>query len=102
MRFNRRFSARSSGVSASCQASGGTILLLRSAVALLKRLSTAQGIGLMAAAIFYVVAGTLHFIKPAVYLKIMPPYIPWHSAMVRSACSMEVGTLSDADDLRSF
>ena len=49
----------------------------------LKRLSTAQRIGLVAAAIFYVVAGTLHFTKPAVYLRIMPPYIPWHVWMVR-------------------
>jgi len=44
----------------------------------------------MAAAIFYVVAGTLHFIKPAVYLKIMPPYIPWHSAMVRVSGACEI------------
>jgi len=34
------------------------------------------------AAVFYIVAGALHFIKPAPYLKIMPPYIPWHAAMV--------------------
>jgi hypothetical protein len=30
------------------------------------------------AAIFYIVAGALHFIKPAPYLRIMPPYVPWH------------------------
>jgi len=51
-------------------------------VAFLKSLSTAQRIALVCAAIFYVVAGSLHFIKPDAYLKIMPPYIPRHVAMV--------------------
>jgi uncharacterized membrane protein len=64
--------------------------LLRSAVALLKSLSTAQSIGVVAAAIFYVVAGSLHFIKPDAYLKIMPPYIPWHVAMVRISGGFEI------------
>jgi uncharacterized membrane protein len=45
-------------------------------------LSTSQRIGLVLAAIFYVVAGTLHFVKPEVYLRIMPPYVPWRLAMV--------------------
>jgi len=34
------------------------------------------------AAIFYVFAGTMHFVRPAIYLKIMPPYVPMHWAMV--------------------
>lgn len=34
------------------------------------------------AAAFYMGAGFLHFVHPAPYLKIMPPYIPWHLAMV--------------------
>jgi uncharacterized membrane protein len=59
-------------------------------VALLKRLSVAKKIGLVVAALFYVVAGTLHFIKPAAYLKIMPPYIPWHLAMVRASGICEI------------
>ena len=29
----------------------------------------------------YIVAGIYHFINPKFYLKIMPPYIPWHKAM---------------------
>ena len=33
-------------------------------------------------AAFMVGAGTLHFVKPEFYLKIMPPYIPWHLEMV--------------------
>jgi uncharacterized membrane protein len=59
-------------------------------MARLKILSTAQRIGVVLAAIFYVVAGTLHFIKPEVYLKIMPPYIPWHVAMVRGSGVFEI------------
>jgi uncharacterized membrane protein len=38
---------------------------------------------------FYV-AGALHFIKPGAYLKIMPPYIPWHVAMVRVSGVFEI------------
>lgn len=32
--------------------------------------------------IFFIVAGVGHFWKPAAYLAIMPPYIPWPLAMV--------------------
>jgi uncharacterized membrane protein len=59
-------------------------------VAFLKSLSTAQSIGVVSASIFYVVAGTLHFIKPDAYLRIMPPYIPWHAAMVRISGGFEI------------
>ncbi len=31
---------------------------------------------------FYVVAGMNHFINPAFYMKIMPPYLPWHAMLV--------------------
>jgi uncharacterized membrane protein len=34
------------------------------------------------AAVFYVGAGVLHFVKPEAYLQIMPPYIPWPLAMI--------------------
>ncbi len=33
-------------------------------------------------AFFFISAGILHFRTPDFYLKIMPPYIPWHQAMV--------------------
>ncbi len=45
-------------------------------------LSTTQKIFLYIAAVFYIVAGSLHFAKPEPYLKIMPPYLPWHLALV--------------------
>ncbi len=53
-------------------------------------LSPAQRIAVVLAAIFYVVAGSLHFIKPGPYLKIVPPYIPWHGAMVRVSGAFEI------------
>jgi uncharacterized membrane protein len=32
--------------------------------------------------VFFVAAGLNHFINPAFYLKIMPPYLPWHLFLV--------------------
>ncbi len=64
--------------------------LLRSAVALFQRLSRAQQLSLIAATIFYVVAGALHFIKPDIYLRIVPPYIPWHLSVVRASGALEL------------
>ena len=32
--------------------------------------------------VFFVLAGLNHFINPAFYLKIMPPYLPWHLFLV--------------------
>jgi uncharacterized membrane protein len=33
-------------------------------------------------AIFMIGAGTMHFVRPDFYLKIMPPYLPWHLQLV--------------------
>ncbi len=33
-------------------------------------------------AIFMVAAGTTHFVNPGFFLKIMPPYLPWHLQLV--------------------
>ena len=33
-------------------------------------------------ALFFIVAGVNHFIDPPFYLKIMPPYLPWHYELV--------------------
>ena len=52
--------------------------------------STPQKVGLGLAAALYVVAGALHFVKTDAYLKIMPPYIPWHLAMVRISGVCEI------------
>ena len=47
-----------------------------------KALTRGRQIATVFAAIFYIGAGLLHFIKPESYLKLMPPYIPWHHADV--------------------
>jgi len=44
----------------------------------------------MLAALIYVFAGILHFIRPQVYLKIMPPYLPWHMALVQVSGACEI------------
>ena len=43
----------------------------------------------------YVVAGLRHFSDPAFYLKIMPPYLPWHAFLVAfsGVCEIALGLL---------
>jgi uncharacterized membrane protein len=53
-------------------------------------MSTPKKIALALAAIFYIGAGVLDFIKPEPYLKLMPPYIPWHEAMVQISGVCEI------------
>ena len=31
---------------------------------------------------FYVLAGMMHFVAPDFYLQMMPPWLPWHAALV--------------------
>ncbi|TWU06890.1 hypothetical protein CA54_52920 [Symmachiella macrocystis] len=46
-------------------------------------------------AIFMIVAGVLHFVKPDFYLKIMPPYLPLHLELVylSGVCEIALGVL---------
>jgi len=53
-------------------------------------LSTTKLAFLVLASIFYVGAGILHFINTGFYLKIMPPYIPYHLAMVYISGAAEI------------
>ena len=53
-------------------------------------LSTTQKVFLAIAAVFYIVAGTLHFVIPDQYMRIMPPYILWHLAMVYISGAAEI------------
>ncbi|MGV3558345.1 DoxX family protein [Larkinella arboricola] len=39
-------------------------------------------VSLYSIAAVYIVSGFLHFFRPEPYLRIMPPYIPYHSLMV--------------------
>lgn len=47
-------------------------------------------IALVGLAVFFVVAGLNHFLNPAFYLRIMPPYLPWHQALVFVSGVLEV------------
>jgi uncharacterized membrane protein len=40
--------------------------------------------------VLFVMAGLNHFINPAFYLKIMPPYLPWHLFLVYLSGFFEV------------
>ncbi len=46
-------------------------------------------------ALFMVVAGSMHFINPDFYVAIMPPYLPWHLALVylSGLCEIVLGLL---------
>ena len=43
----------------------------------------------------YVIAGVYHFVNPRFYLKVIPPYIPWHKAMnfISGAAEIILGLL---------
>ncbi len=40
---------------------------------------------------FYVLAGVNHFVNPDVYLPMMPPYLPWHRALILLSGLAEAG-----------
>lgn len=42
-------------------------------------------------AVFFVFAGLNHFINSGFYLKIMPPYLPWHLFLVYFSGLCEIG-----------
>lgn len=46
-------------------------------------------------ALFMVGAGTMHFVRPDFYVKIMPPYLPWHLVLVYLSgfCEIALGVL---------
>ncbi len=46
-------------------------------------------------AIFMIVAGTMHFVNPDFFLKIMPPYLPLHRELVLAsgACEILLGVM---------
>ncbi len=39
----------------------------------------------------FIAAGTNHFLNTAFYLSIMPPYLPWHEALVYVSGLAEIG-----------
>lgn len=41
--------------------------------------------------LFFIAAGLNHFLNAAFYLAIMPPWLPWHGALVAASGVAEVG-----------
>jgi uncharacterized membrane protein len=41
-------------------------------------------------ALFFVTAGVLHFVFPASYVSIMPPWLSWHAALVAVSGACEI------------
>ena len=46
--------------------------------------------------VFFIAAGANHFINPKFYLNIMPPYLPWHYALVVISGIADASVLGDA------
>ena len=40
--------------------------------------------------LLYIAAGIIHFWHPGFYLKILPPYLPWHEALVYLSGVIEI------------
>ena len=55
-------------------------------------------------ALFMIVAGVMHFVRPEFYLKIMPPYLPWHLELVylSGVAEFVLGALLIPQRLRKF
>lgn len=53
-------------------------------------MSTPKRILLYVMAAFYVFAGAMHFIRPDVYLPMMPPYLPWHTPLILLSGAAEI------------
>lgn len=45
-------------------------------------MSTPKRILLWLMAAFYISAGVMHFARPEFYQPMMPPYLPWHTALI--------------------
>ena len=45
---------------------------------------------LLLMSVFYISIGIMHFLKPEIYLQIMPPYLPWHLGLVYLSGFFEV------------
>ncbi len=49
---------------------------------ILAPMSIAKKALLVLLALFFIGAGVMHFVSPEFYLQLMPPYLPWHLALV--------------------
>jgi uncharacterized membrane protein len=53
-------------------------------------LTKAQRVCLILVSAGFGIAGALHFIKPDAYVRIMPPYLPWHRQLVAISGFFEI------------
>lgn len=53
-------------------------------------MSRSKDVARLLAALGFICAGTSHFVDPAVYVKIMPSYLPWHLQLVTASGFLEV------------
>ena len=58
-------------------------------------MASTKSISKFVLAIFMIVAGTMHFVNPDFFLKIVPPYLPLHKELVllSGVCEMLLGVL---------
>jgi uncharacterized membrane protein len=54
-------------------------------------MSTTKRVLLYVMSAFYIFAGVMHFWRPDYYMPMMPPYLPWHRALVYLSGLAEVG-----------
>lgn len=54
-------------------------------------MSTTKRILLWVMAIFYILAGVMHFARPDYYRPMMPPYLPWHDFLIYLSGFAELG-----------
>src|SRR4051812_33162848 len=50
----------------------------------------ASGIGRWTFGVLFIVAGAAHFVAPDTYVRIMPPYLPWHRPLVLISGGIEI------------
>lgn len=55
------------------------------------RMSLTKRVLLWVMALFYILGGVNHFINAQFYMPMMPPYLPWHAALVFLSGVAELG-----------
>jgi uncharacterized membrane protein len=53
-------------------------------------LTKAQRVGVVIAAVFYVIAGSMHFVSPDLYIRVIPPLLPWRNQLVATSGFFEI------------
>lgn len=53
-------------------------------------MSITKSVLLWVMGIFYMFAGSMHFLRPDAYMPMMPPYLPWHLFLIYLSGLVEV------------